>query len=509
MAESEEVRVGRVFVTQQGTAPSYDWNSLELGPDNLSQFLQLKEPTVAIIKACQEESFSEDIEQLRKGKPLRSTSALLPLTPILGSDGLLRLGGRIGRAKLPYEALHPPLLPAKHQLTERIVQSFHKTMHHAGTDFLFAQVRQHLWIIHGREVVKRVRKECAVCIKENRKPAVQQMGDMPTVRLDSFTPPFTHIAVDYFGPMEVQHGRGTKKVYGVLFTCLTIRAVYVDVAVSLSTPDFLNAFRRFIGVYSKPKTVHSDNGTNFVGAEKELVAAVERLNQDQELEVFNKRRAIEWRFQPPSAPHFGGAHESMVKSTKKALYRALAEETGGLRYPTEDQLRTLLLEVSGLLNSRPLTYVSSDPDDYRALTPKDFLNLPSAHDLPPSDFTSALPRDRYRYVQKMANLFWGLWTSLYLPSLATRKKWHKVERNFAKGDFVMLVDPNQPRGRWRTGRVEEVIVGPDKLVRRANINTEEGMVERPIHRLVLLEPVSSSSTEEKPLDSGEDVPTKP
>jgi hypothetical protein len=73
----------------------------------------------------------------------------------MGEDGLLRLG-----AKLPYDVRHPPLLPNKHLLTERVARVLHDQMHHAGTDYLFSKLCQHFWIIRGRELVKKTRRLC-------------------------------------------------------------------------------------------------------------------------------------------------------------------------------------------------------------------------------------------------------------------------------------------------------------------------------------------------------------
>ena len=207
------------------------------------------------------------------------------------------------------------------------------------------------------------------------------MAGVPKECSAVYKQPFSHTSVDYFGPMEVGLSRNrTDKRYGALFTCLMTRAVYLDLAPSLSSEDFLNVFRRFIATYGTPETIHSDNGTNFVGAEKELMVQMKIMQNSGELQDWNQRKGITWKFQPPSAPHFGGTHESLVTSTKLALYRALELEKKGLRYPTEEMLRTLLLQVAGLLNSRPLTYTSSDPEDLRSLTPNDLLNrLPISH----------------------------------------------------------------------------------------------------------------------------------
>ena len=218
------------------------------------------------------------------------------------------------------------------------------------------------------------------------------MADLPVCRLDAGTPPFSQSACDFFGPIEIGLPRNrTAKRWGALFTCLVTRAVYLDLAASLSSDDFLLLLRRFIALYGKPKRMYSDNGTNFVGAERELREAVEALHQSDQLHQLAKMEAIEWHFQPARTPHFGGAHESLVRSTKRAMYAALDSEKGVHRYPTEDTLRTILFEIAGLLNARPLTCSSPDPADVRPLTPNDFLNRPPAADLPVGEFRYALP----------------------------------------------------------------------------------------------------------------------
>jgi hypothetical protein len=143
----------------------------------------------------------------------------------------------------------------------------------------------------------------------------------------------------------------------------------------------------------------SNNGTNLVGAERILREELERLKGDEELVIQLKGLGINWTFQPAQTPHFGGSHESLVRSVKNAFYAALDQEKLGLRKPSDEILRTLLFEISGLPNSRPLTYVSSDPDDFRPITPNDFLNRAPVADLPAGDFRKSLPRDHYRYVQ--------------------------------------------------------------------------------------------------------------
>jgi hypothetical protein len=381
-------------------------------------------------------------------------------------------------------------------------------MHHVGTDFVLSHVRQHVWITSGREAVKRVRNQCVPCRQFRPKAALQMMADVHRARLGAHEPPFTYTSVDYFGPIEVVHGRGSAKRWGVLFTCLVTRAVYVDVAISLSADDFLLVLRRFASIYKKPAFMFSDNGTNLVGAERILREELERLKGDEEHVIQLKGLGINWTFQPAQTPHFEGSHESLVRSVKNAFYAALDQEKLGLRKPSDEILRTLLFEISGLLNSRPLTYASSDPDDFRPITPNDFLNRAPVADLPAGDFRKSLPRDHYRYVQRMTSLFWDLWHGAFLQSMVGRKKWKVPTRNLAIGDYVLDDWRDAPRGRWRTGKVVKVYPGSDGLVRAVDVESPTGVLRRGSNNLALLEENSLISEPAAEKSSGENGAAK-
>ena len=332
-------------------------------------------------------------------------------------------------------------------MTREIVRQFHEGLHHGGTDFVLAHIRQYFWPIHGREAIKRATNACPSCIKERAKPGQQLMGDLPPQRLDMLTLPFNRTSVDYFGPLTVGLNRNrTEKRYGALFTCLVTRAVYLDLSKSLSTEDFLLILRRFVGLYGRPRSINSDNGTNFFGSERELREEIKEL-PGRETEKWLEKEEIKWHFQPPRAPHFGGFHESLVKSTKKILYRALNGEKSVHKFPSPETLQTLLFEVAGMLNARPLGYVSSDPKDFRPLRPHDFLNRPPVASSAPVDYQDALPSERYRYVKKMANIFWDMWRKMYIQSLMERKQWKRPQTNLEVGDLVLLVERNQSRGQ--------------------------------------------------------------
>ena len=368
MKENTEIRAANESqpVNNIQIKESRHWGEIKFNHQDFPSYTKLTGKLLNKVKECQEEQFGRELNELRNGRELKSSSSLLGQTPFLDERGLLRVGGRITYADLPYDNKHPVILPSKHPLSNEIL-NFHWKHSHMGTDMVLSQLRQHYWIIRGREAVKSVGRRCAICIRERIKPSHQQMAGMPKERLAVYKHPFSHTAVDYFGPMEVVLSiNRTDKRYGALFSCLTTRAVYLDLAPSFSSEDFLNVFRRFIATYGTPETIRSENGRNFVGAEKELMVQMKIMQNSGELQDWNQRKGITWKFQPPSAPHFVGANESLVRSPKLALNRALELEKKGMRYPTEEMLRTLLFEVAGLLNSRPLT-TSSDHEDLRSL----------------------------------------------------------------------------------------------------------------------------------------------
>jgi hypothetical protein len=276
-------------------------------------------------------------------------------------------------------------------------------------------------------------------------------------------PPFQQCSVDYFGPFHVNINRNTTQPrWGALFTCLVTRAVHIESVPSLSTAAFLSTLRIFCNTRGTPKLMYSDNGTNFEGAEPLLKP--EELASDSVQSAIS-REGIQWKFQPPYAPHFGGVHEALVKSAKRAMYHVLTKKQRQ-RNLTDHEFRALLSEVMGFLNSRPLTYISSDHKD-GIITPAHFLlqrggaePFPGADDIKNFDF-----RDTYRYVQAYANEVWEVWLRHYLPTLTTRAKWQASRRNAQEGDVVLVAEDNQPRNKWLVGVIDSVVKDKHGFVR--------------------------------------------
>ena len=194
------------------------------------------------------------------------------------------------------------------------------------------------------------------------------MGNFPECRLEPGIV-FRNTGVDYFGPIIIKERRSEVKVYGCLFVCMATRACHLELVDDLSTDHFIMALKRFTGRRWRPQRIYSDNGTNSVEANSELLKCLKQLNKEK-VQSFCAPKKIEWNFQPPSTPHFGGTWERLVQCTKKTLKSVLQN-----RIVAKEALRTALVEAEGILNSRPIRHVSSEAGDIEALTPNHFLLL--------------------------------------------------------------------------------------------------------------------------------------
>lgn len=216
---------------------------------------------------------------------------------------------------------------------------------------MLSQVRKTYWITNGNSVARRIISHCVTCKKNRSKPVEQKMADIPSERLVADKPPFTNVGLDYFGPFEVKRGRSTVKRYGVIFTCMTSRAVHLEVACSLDTDACINAIRRFLCRRGQVEHIRSDNGTNLVGAERELRQALSTLEQRQIHQALMKR-GVHWSFNPPTASHHGGFWERLIRTVRHVLCSVLKQQT-----LDDECLNTVFCEVESIINSRPITSV--------------------------------------------------------------------------------------------------------------------------------------------------------
>lgn len=388
------------------------------------------------------QDYTEEICALKEHAPVKRK-------PVL-QDGILRVGGRLNKAAMPQEAKHPAILSKGSPIANLILQHTHQEVGHCGRNYMLAVLREKYWIPHANSAVRRIISKCIVCRRLNAKAGRQKMADLPEHRLlpgllpDQ--PPFTNVGVDFFGPFEIRRGRSLVKRYGVIFTCLTVRAVHIEIAHSLDTDSCINAIRRFICRRGQVKILRSDNGTNFVTAEKELRKSLENLDQTR-IQNTMSEKGIKWIFSTLAASHQGGVWERQIRTVRKVLNSVLQQQT-----LDDEGLQTIMCEVEAIINSRPITHSSNDPNDVEALTPNHLLLMNTQPNIPPGVFDKddQYARRRWRPIQYVANLFWTRWTREYLPLLQERQKWLTPQRNFSPGDIVLIMDESAPAtpGTW-------------------------------------------------------------
>ena len=402
------------------------------------------------------------------------------LSPFIEKDGTIRVKGRLKYSNLDYNAKHPILLTAKHPVVQLLLDKAHRENMHEGTEYVRNILQQEFWIIGIRNALRQIKARCVKCRHRSANPINPPMADLPRERLDEHVFPFTHTGVDYFGPFEVKFLRRSLKRWCCLFTCLTTRAVHIEIAQSLDTESCLAAVARFIARRGCPSTIISDNGTNFVGAAKEMKTFIDEWDKAK-IESDLAQKKINWKFNPPGAPHFGGIWERLVRSCKKVMLAILDN-----RNLTDEVLSTTMCLVEQTLNARPLTAVSDDPEDLTALTPNHFLlgrESASAPFLPSSERYHDL-RKSFKTAQAYADMIWKRWTREYLPQWNQRSKWSKeTVRNLNQGELVWLIDDSVRRCDYKLGRIVEVFTGADGVVRSARVKMAHGELKRPVVKL--------------------------
>ena len=402
------------------------------------------------------------------------------LTPFQ-QDGIVRVGGRLGRSSLTYDEIHPILLPADHIVTSLVAKDIHDRIGHPGSERTLCAIRRKFWIVQGRRIVKGMVKKCVVCRKFRQPAHTTLMADLPPERLRPFSPPFSVTGVDLFGPFMLKYGRNKSiKAWGALFTCATVRAIHLDIVENLSTPAFLQTLRRFVAHHGWPKVFISDNGKNFVGAQAELKKLVqEGQKQIEEFAVLHK---VVWKFNTPLSPHQGGLFESMIKQSKNALRIAIGQQT-----LSWNEMATVFAEIECLINSRPIGYSSNDPNDLQPLTPNHFILGRASASVPqgPYEETKNLHK-RFKFVQMLVKQFWKRFVHEYIPTLMRRSKWYLKGRQLQVGDVVLLTESNTSRGKWDLARITEVYPGHDGIVRNVQVKTKNGEYKRSVQKCCLI-----------------------
>ena len=448
----------------------------------------------SILIMLQKAYFSEEIDQLQQSVPqLKKTSVLYKLDPFIDQSGVLRVGGRLKNSLSPFSVNHPAVMPAKAHITKLFARSVHKETAHQGKMATINAIRLKgvFLVSQGNRLVASIIHHCVKCQRLRGSPMTQKMSDLPEERVEP-TAPFSHVGMDVFGPFICKDVRREVKRYGLIFTCLSSRAVHLELLDDMTSDCFINSLRCLIAIRGPVQTLLSDQGTNFVGAKGELDRSQNDMI-DEKTKEFLKAKSCTFKFNVPGASHMGGTWERLIRTVRNVLNGILLERHTARLDTTS--LRTLLYECMAIVNSRPLTAQQLNQDssvDPLPLNPNMLLTMkadsPSA---PPGDFDEhdLCSRKRWRRVQYLAEQFWARWKLEYLQSLQKRQKWSHKVRDPQPGDIVVLIDDSSPRSTWKLARVLKPIPSKDGLTRKVTLRLSGGqLLDRPIHKLIMLLP---------------------
>ena len=418
----------------------------------------------------------------------------------LDEKGLWRCGGRLQNAEIPYSVKHPILLPRSHPFTALIVRDAHLRVCHNGVKETLTEVRSRYWVVRSRSLTRAIVHKCTVCRKFEGTPFKSPPPPpLPEFRIKE-DPAFSYTGVDFAGPLFVRNpsSDGSTKVWICVFTCLVTRAVHLDIVCDQSTGTFLRCLKRFASRRGLPHKFLSDNGRTFKAAAKFLKVVF----KDEAVQDHLAARGSQWIFNVECAPWWGGVFERMVRSTKRCLRKMV----GRAKF-TRDEMLTAVVEIEAVINSRPLSYVSS-ADSEEPLTPshlivgRRILSLPDHldHMCDPDDedfeVNSSQLTKRMKHLANVLNHFWRRWRSEYLNELRESHRYvakkTSIVPHVTKGDIVIVHDESLPRGHWKLGRITEVYSGSDglprsALVRVATRDRQHTLLKRPLKLLYPLE----------------------
>lgn len=443
---------------------------------------ELRESLLMLAHLSQREAYPDIYDIFIKKKSLRSTHQLTNLNIFLDNRNILRVGGRIlSSNNFNFDKKHPILLSKNHHFTILLFRHEHKILLHAAPQLLLYSLREMWWPVGGRSLARTTVHNCVICARMRAKTLTPLMGNLPAERLQPGFP-FMKCGVDYAGPVLIlnRKGRGARmiKSYICLFICFVTRAIHLELVSDLSSDAYLLALKRFISRRGKPSEIFSDNGRNFVGLVNDFSKFLNSCSE--RIKDYVASQSIKFHFIPPYACHFGGFWEAGVKSCKHHLRRVV-----GNAHLTYEEFNTVLIQIEAVLNSRPISPLSPDPEDLQPLSPGHFLvgrslTAPVSEDL--TDMPAQL-LTRYQRVEQMRQHFWTRWSKEYVSELQTRTKWKQTTSDLSQHTLVLIKDENLPPLKWSLGRIIKTFPGHDGISRVADIKTSAGIVRRAFSKI--------------------------
>lgn len=398
--------------------------------------------------------------------------------------GIYRLRGRFNNSDLLYSEKFPVIVrDGRSYFTKLIVLDAHEQVMHHGVESTLCYLRSKYWLVKGRRTVKEIIRRCVVCKRfQGRVLVPPSTPDLPDFRIN-YSISFQAVGLDYAGPLFV---KDNTKVYILLLTCASSRAVHLELTPTMTVGAFLRGFRRFIARRGLPKRIIHDNFKTF---------------RSDDVKNFMLNHGVTQQFILPASPWWGGFYERLVRTVKSTLRKTLRKSS-----LTFEQLQTVLCEVEAVVNNRPLTYVSED-DLAESITPNHLIygrNLLTNDVIENKDITltKLVCKNRATYMKDLISNLWCRFSKEYLNELRQSNLYRKTKSgdvNVVINDVVLIKDDNPlPRSQWRIGKVVDLVRGNDGKVRGVELivqskNGKRTKAHRPLQKIIPFEVVDDST----------------
>ena len=307
--------------------------------------------------------------------PNQTKKRFLKYNPVFDDEGLIRAKGRLEKTSLCEEMKYPILLPAEHPGVHLFAVYHHRRLLHQGYRVVIANIVNLGILIGGaRELLKSIAAKCFFCRTRRRNLLNQQMGILPSFRVQEQKSPFTSVAVDFFGNFRIKQSWNISiKGSVMIVTCMTTRCIHLELCSTIDTNSFLRAWRRFVSVRGiHPNHVYSDGSGTFKGANNPLKEWISNwdhyiIQNEVQRTFFN----FDWKFNVPTASHMNGVVESLINSVRKGLAAAIINYT--INILSFEEWATVLSEITYLINSRPI-FPDGDPWLFTCITANNILH---------------------------------------------------------------------------------------------------------------------------------------
>ncbi|MCO5761852.1 MAG: hypothetical protein NHG36_10120 [Chromatiaceae bacterium] len=507
-AEDLELKKNQVFKEEQECFAGLSIACDEFaGFDTIADYLQqgmefrsaslteLEAAEVDLVKRAQRDCFKAEVREIREAAKEDPSAGAVSIIPrrgclqrkrvFLHTDGLVRVVTRLEKADfLSWEESNPIALPTKHPATRLLIREYHRRADHAGARGTYAALIRKYSISFS--IVKQEVFRCQKCRSSAPLPMKAPLAPLHAGRLQLRGSVFQQTGMDFFGPFVL---RRRKKAYGLLFTCMTTRAVHLELCPDSSVPTWLNAIERFVARRGQPRIIRCDRAGTFLGgsrriAQLEREVLPEAFFQELSGEV-SERLKIQFCFSPAQTPHFGGLWESLVRSVKLHLVKA-AGTISNLSY---DALVTFLARAESVINRRPLAI----GEGLEILTPASILAPASemGHGFSPNCSVVRVVGQ----VRQAIEWFWKHWTNSYLSYISATRfpKGHPFYTPLKQGDEVLFRRKEsfhhlQGSPALESGTVEKVHRSGDGYARLIDVRPKDGKtITVPAHRIYVAE----------------------